>query len=71
MKSFEEWYQEGFKGLHQRHPGDPDWELPYEEGQGESVMCCCCENYFVADYEFNLLDEDYRHYCGGSPWCCP
>ena len=43
-------------------------DLGVRHPEGESVECCCCKNYFIADYEW--YDDDYHH-CGGSPRCCP
>jgi len=78
MKPFEEWSRD-FKLDHD----EPEYmeEIEFIEVNANTfvsselidgvVECCCCHNYFLADYEFDKDDESLDHYCGGSPRCCP
>lgn len=43
--------------------------MPVEDR--ELVICCVCEEYFLADYPVNLNNEDILHWCSRNPSCCP
>jgi hypothetical protein len=42
-----------------------------ERNVGYEARCVCCDEYTWLYVDPSEIDEDYRHYCGGSPRCCP
>lgn len=43
-----------------------------EDGQGGYLaLCCKCDRWNELPCDPEEIDIDYKHYCGGSPYCCP
>jgi hypothetical protein len=42
-----------------------------ENNDGYEARCVCCNQYTELYADPSGIDEDYQHYCGGSPRCCP
>lgn len=71
MKDFGQWFSEQAP---QQAPQDDD-DLPegvWERDGKYLATCCACERdtEILCDIR-EIPATDYRHYCGGSPRCCP
>jgi hypothetical protein len=67
MKDFGQWFKE---------QSAPVEELPEGICEGDNgiyLACCCgCDQWKELPVGVDEIPfTGYRHYCGGSPWCCP
>ena len=77
-KSFADWYSDSTKKLKDAVNKPEPLDLPegvdeYTDGTYR-VTCCRCDRLCdVTDFIDVIMEspEPYRHYCGGSPGCCP
>ncbi len=67
MKDFGRWFAD------QKPPEEMLPDGVWENGAGEYfATCCCCERDTEIYCDISEIPETgYRHYCGGSQYCCP
>lgn len=77
MKDFGAWFSQQGQKTASTTPAAVAIELPYhirEAGDDEyEAECCCCHEWrpiMVSLAEIGDLDN-YEHYCGSGPSCCP
>lgn len=69
MKSFEQWFLETAKPTEELK--EPPIGVTDNEDGSYSVQCCVCNKWDELPVDVDEINDDYEHYCGGSPRCCP
>jgi hypothetical protein len=72
MKDFGQWFND-FKPV-AIEPELPAGVIEMKPDSGYPrymVFCCVCDNLVELPVGIDEIDDDYEHYCGGSPRCCP